>query len=199
MHEAPNQVFFKDKHMTFHFVIHVSKLRSVGLILTLWWASEIVVCKAPSLIIWNFAFILINSCYVCALIKKHFPTFLSAEMLEFYELIFKPLQISKTDFQNFVKYGKTETYSFGRHFSQEHRTNVDKKLYILLSGMMTVRCDGFFLQAIQPMELINSVEWRCNQYGQTFTTYQVSKIQSPDFAVKKPHNFRLQLKPCQSV
>ena len=39
--------------------------------------------------------------------------------------------------------------------------------------MMTVRCDGFFLQAIQPNEFINSVEWKCHQYGQTFSTHQV--------------------------
>ena len=55
----------------------------------------------------------------------------------------------------------------------EHLTPVDKSLYILINGMMTVRCDGFFLQAIQPNEFINSVEWKCHQYGQTFSTHQV--------------------------
>jgi hypothetical protein len=54
----------------------------------------------------------------------------------------------------------------------EHLTPVDKSLYILINGMMTVRCDGFFLQAIQPNEFINSVEWKCHQYGQTFSTHQ---------------------------
>ena len=52
---------------------------------------------------------------------------------------------------------------------------MDKSLYILINGMMTVRCDGFFLQAIQPNEFINSVEWKCHQYGQTFSTHQVRK------------------------
>ena len=56
---------------------------------------------------------------------------------------------------------------------KEHLTPVDKNLYILINGMMTVRCDGFFLQAIQPNEFINSVEWKCHQYGQTFSTHQV--------------------------
>ena len=51
---------------------------------------------------------------------------------------------------------------------------MDKSLYILINGMMTVRCDGFFLQAIQPNEFINSVEWKCHQYGQTFSTHQVT-------------------------
>ena len=40
--------------------------------------------------------------------------------------------------------------------------------------MMTVRCDGLFLQALQPLEFINSIEWKCGQYGQPFSTYQVS-------------------------
>ena len=35
----------------------------------------------------------------------------------------------------------------GHLFCQEHRSTVEKKLNILLSGMMTVRCDGLFLQA----------------------------------------------------
>ena len=34
----------------------------------------------------------------------------------------------------------------GQLFCQEHRSTVEKKLNILLSGMMTVRCDGLFLQ-----------------------------------------------------
>ena len=37
-----------------------------------------------------------------------------------------------------------------------------------------MRCDGFFLQAIQPLEFVNSIEWKCDQYGQVFTTHQVS-------------------------
>ena len=35
----------------------------------------------------------------------------------------------------------------GQLFCQEHRSTVEKKLNILLTGMMTVRCDGLFLQA----------------------------------------------------
>ena len=73
-----------------------------------------------------------------------------------------------------IKEAKIETFSFGQHFSQEHRSIVENKLYVLISGMMTVRCDGLFLQALQPLEFINSIEWKCGQYGQPFSTYQVS-------------------------
>ena len=73
-----------------------------------------------------------------------------------------------------IKEAKIETYSFGQHFCQEHRSIVENKLYVLISGMMTVRCDGIFLQALQPLEFINSIEWKCGQYGQPFSTYQVS-------------------------
>ena len=44
--------------------------------------------------------------------------------------------------------------------------------------MMTVRCDGLFLQAIQPNEFIDSVEWKSRQYGQDFPTHQVCHYHS---------------------
>ena len=77
------------------------------------------------------------------------------------------------DYKTLIKEAKIETFSFGQHFSQEHRSIVENKLYVLISGMMTVRCDGIFLQALQPLEFINSIEWKCGQYGQPFSTYQV--------------------------
>ena len=88
-------------------------------------------------------------------------------------VIFPP-RFSFQDFSVLIKDAKVETYLYGRHFCQENQSMVDKNLYVLVSGMMTVRCDGFFLQAIQPLEFINSVEWKCNQYGQAFSTYQVN-------------------------
>lgn len=148
---------------------------SLGLILILLWASETsLVCKAPSLLIWNACFVLINSFHLLLLIKKHLPTFISASHRELYENVFQPLQISKKDFKYLLKAAKIETYSYGKYFCQEQRTLADKNLHILLSGMMTVRCDGFFLQAIQPLEFINSVEWKCAQYGQAVDTHQVT-------------------------
>jgi len=147
---------------------------SFGLVLTLLWAFDVVICKSPSIVIWNTCFVIINSIHAIALIKKHFPTFLPSKLVTYYKTVFKPLKIQKKDFNVLIKGAKIETYIYGRHFCQEHLTPVDKSLYILINGMMTVRCDGFFLQAIQPNEFINSVEWKCHQYGQTFTTHQVS-------------------------
>ena len=87
-----------------------------------------------------------------------------------------------------IKEAKIETFSFGQHFSQEHRSIVENKLYVLISGMMTVRCDGLFLQALQPLEFINSIEWKCGQYGQPFSTYQV-KYQILDFLALNNFDF----------
>ena len=147
-------------------------LVSGGLVLTLIWAVD-VVCKLPAFFLWNGCFTLINSLYVLDLLKRHFPIFIPSDLLDLYENVYKPLNITKKEFQILIKDSKTETFHFGRQFCQEHRTLVDKKLYVLISGMMTVRCDGLFIQAIQPLEFINSVEWKCNQYGQCFSTHQV--------------------------
>ena len=149
---------------------------SFGLVLNLLWGFDVVLCKSPSIVIWNTCFLIINSIYTIALIKKHFPTFLPSKLVKYYENVFKPFKISKKEFNNLIKGAKVETYIYGRHFCQEHLTPVDKNLYVLINGMMTVRCDGFFLQAIQPNEFINSVEWKCHQYGQTFSTHQVKSL-----------------------
>lgn len=152
---------------------------SAGLLLLLYWASETsLVCKAPSLLIWNASFVLLNTLHLLLLIKKHAPTFISSHLIELYEAVFKPLTVCKKDFKCLIKEAKVETYTYGKFFCQEQRTMAtDKNLYILLTGMMTVRCDGLFLQAIQPLEFINSVEWKCNQYGQVFQRHQVRKLE----------------------
>ena len=77
------------------------------------------------------------------------------------------------DFKILIKDAQKIEFVRGQLFCQEHRSTVEKKLHILLSGMMTVRCDGLFLQAIQPNEFIDSVEWKSRQYGQSFPTHQV--------------------------
>ena len=49
----------------------------------------------------------------------------------------------------------------GHLFCQEHRSTVEKKLNILLSGMMTVRCDGLFLQAKKFLFFKMFQEFKC--------------------------------------
>ena len=91
---------------------------SLGLILTVLWASDVVMCKAPSVVIWNTCFIIINSIYTIALIKKHFPTFLPSKLVKYYETVFKPFKISKKDFNILIKGARVETYIYGKHFCQ---------------------------------------------------------------------------------
>lgn len=112
---------------------------SVGLVLVISWASEQVVCKAPSLIVWNSFYLIINTIYVIFLIKKHLPTFIRRDLKPYYKTVFRPLGITKKEFKALIKDAKLETFTFGQYFCQEHRTTVDKRLYVLISGMMTVR------------------------------------------------------------
>ena len=82
------------------------------------------------------------------------------------------------DFKILTRDSKRIKFDRGQLFCQEHRSSVEKKIHVLLSGMMTVRCDGLFLQAIQPNEFIDSVEWKSRQYGQDFPTHQVCHYHS---------------------
>lgn len=66
----------------------------LGLFMLLFWASELI-CFAPDFFFWNSCFLIINFCYVLALIKKHFPTFLPKYLEDHYELVFKPFMITK--------------------------------------------------------------------------------------------------------
>ena len=56
----------------------------------------------------------------------------------------------------------------GHLFCQEHRSTVEKKLNILLSGMMTVRCDGLFLQAKKFLFFEMFQEFKCLKYTYIF-------------------------------
>ena len=97
---------------------------SFGLVLTLLWAFDVVICKSPSIVIWNTCFLIINSIHAIALIKKHFPTFLPSKLVTYYKTVFKPLKISKKDFNTLIKGAKIETYIYGRHFCQGYQSKV---------------------------------------------------------------------------
>ena len=95
-----------------------------GLVLSLLWAFDVVICKSPSIVIWNTCFVIINSIHAIALIKKHFPTFLPSKLVTYYKTVFKPLKISKKDFNTLIKGAKVETYIYGRHFCQGYQSKV---------------------------------------------------------------------------
>ena len=95
-----------------------------GLVLSLLWAFDVVICKSPSIVIWNTCFVIINSIHAIALIKKHFPTFLPSKLVTYYKTVFKPLKISKKDFNTLIKGAKIETYIYGRHFCQGYQSKV---------------------------------------------------------------------------
>jgi hypothetical protein len=97
---------------------------SFGLVLTLLWAFDVVICKSPSIVIWNTCFLIINSIHAIALIKKHFPTFLPSKLVTYYKTVFKPLKIPKKDFNMLIKGAKIETYIYGRHFCQGYQSKV---------------------------------------------------------------------------
>ena len=97
---------------------------SFGLVLTLLWAFDVVICKSPSIVIWNTCFLIINSIHAIALIKKHFPTFLPSKLVTYYKTVFKPLKIPKKDFNILIKGAKIETYIYGRHFCQGYQSKV---------------------------------------------------------------------------
>ena len=52
----------------------------------------------------------------------------------------------------------------GDFFCLENFTKVEDKLHILMSGRMSVKCDGVFLHNINPNEFVDSIEWKAKEF-----------------------------------
>lgn len=63
-----------------------------------------------------------------------------------------------------MKEGCTRNIRQGDFFCLEGYTNVEDKLHILMSGRMSVKCDGVFLHNINPNEFVDSIEWKAKEF-----------------------------------
>ena len=73
----------------------------------------------------------------------------------------------KPNFQDFcvlMKESSTRNIRQGDFFCLEGYTRVEDKLHILMSGRMSVKCDGVFLHNINPNEFVDSIEWNAKDY-----------------------------------
>ena len=63
-----------------------------------------------------------------------------------------------------MKEGYTKNIRQGDYFCLEGYTKVEDKLHILMSGRMSVKCDGVFLHNINPNEFVDSIEWKAKEF-----------------------------------
>lgn len=176
MFHSANVVFGAAFLVPQSFALSLLALRTLvtfALVLTVVWAAG-TVCRAPDMFLWNCCFAVINFIHLLILIKKHFPTFVSKDMTDLYTKVFRPLQINKKDFRLLTKECHKKTLNVGQFFCLERWTNVEDKLHILMSGKMSVKCDGLYLHSIQSNEFVDSVEWKSRLAGQSSPTFQVS-------------------------
>ena len=63
-----------------------------------------------------------------------------------------------------MKSSYTKNIRQGDFFCLEGYTKVEDKIHILMSGRMSVKCDGVFLHNINPNEFIDSIEWKAKEF-----------------------------------
>ena len=63
-----------------------------------------------------------------------------------------------------MKESYTKNIRQGDFFCLEGYTKVEDKIHILMSGRMSVKCDGVFLHNINPNEFIDSIEWKAKEF-----------------------------------
>ena len=68
------------------------------------------------------------------------------------------------DFWVLMKESYTKNIRQGDFFSLENYTKVEDKIHILMSGRMSVKCDGVFLHNINPSEFVDSIEWKAKEF-----------------------------------
>ena len=63
-----------------------------------------------------------------------------------------------------MKESHTKNIRQGDFFCLEGYTKVEDKIHILMSGRMSVKCDGVFLHNINPNEFVDSIEWKAKEF-----------------------------------
>ena len=63
-----------------------------------------------------------------------------------------------------MKESYTKNIRQGDFFSLEGYTKVEDKIHVLMSGRMSVKCDGVFLHNINPNEFVDSIEWKAKEF-----------------------------------
>ena len=63
-----------------------------------------------------------------------------------------------------MKESYTKNIRQGDFFCLEGYTGVEDKIHILMSGRMSVKCDGVFLHNINPNEFVDSIEWKAKEF-----------------------------------
>lgn len=96
------------------------------------WAS-MDVCAADALL-WYGSLALINGVHALKLCKKFLPPALSAELMELYQRVFKPLKVSQKHFRELTREAAVTELLPGQCYAVEETTVCDQRLSILLRG-----------------------------------------------------------------
>lgn len=117
------------------FKFHVFFLRimlNFGFILCLIWGA-VFVCKSDT-VIWNGAFLTINSVHLVYLGYKVVPERFSKTLEEVYSHTFKPLKVSRKQFKNLTDFGDMQLLGKGAIYAKQDQSKTGQRLSILLKG-----------------------------------------------------------------
>ncbi|XP_050422945.1 uncharacterized protein LOC126834810 [Adelges cooleyi] len=159
-------------------VLSLRALLFVGFAMSGLWASTDV-CAADALF-WYMAMALVNAVYAVRLCRKFMPPALSAELLELYLRVFKPLKVSQKHFRELTREAAIMELSPGQCYAVEAITTSDERLSVLLKGRFNVTCDGTQLHHINQYQFIDSPEWMASYLMHGEPVFQVTITAAED-------------------
>ncbi|KAJ8026849.1 Blood vessel epicardial substance [Holothuria leucospilota] len=151
------------------FVAHL--LIALGhIIFSLW--GVVFVCS-PDILGWNLLFALLHFVHIGYFAWRLRPVFLSRELKDLYQVVFKPFAVSKREFRNLSQMGKIYTLKNGECYAEEGKTSTGN-LSIILYGKVKVYCGGEYLHHILDKQFLDSPEWDAYDSNNQAEKFQVT-------------------------
>ncbi|KAH3746472.1 hypothetical protein DPMN_180880 [Dreissena polymorpha] len=151
---------------------------SCGHILTLIWGA-VFVCM-PDFVIWCGAFSVANLVHIVYLAYTSLPDRFSKALDDIYLHVFKPLKISRKQFQGLAEIGSMELLGKGGSYAKQDHTCTGLRLSMLLKGRLKVSYDDVYLHSVDVNQFVDSPEY--DTRNETFTggKYKVNIRASED-------------------
>uniref|UniRef100_A0A0A9W0V2 Blood vessel epicardial substance n=1 Tax=Lygus hesperus TaxID=30085 RepID=A0A0A9W0V2_LYGHE len=171
-----------------HGLLYLRCTLMVGCAFTALWGAT-VLCSMDALL-WNANFVIINLVHIIVLLYRLRPVKFTKEVEEVYEAVFRPLKVTRPQFQKVLRCMKMiRQLKYHEVYAQEKVTKVDS-LSLVLSGKLVVSQNGRALHIVFPHQFLDSPEW----FGVSTDEYfQVSVTAMEESRVLLWHRDKLKL------
>ena len=124
---------------------------------------------ANDIFAWYFGFMTLNTCQLFYIFYRFRPIHFQEELEELFQHSFKPLGVTKLQFQKFVspEHASVVDLHSGECYAVENMTKTDR-LGIVLSGRCNVLNDKNFLHSVGPHEFLDSPEFESSSSEDVF-------------------------------